>query len=151
MTFLSLSLRKKKYFGGWNSNKNSPSFYSLSFCSHFLGPFTVNGVPLRRVNQAYVIATKTKVALGALDLSGATDKLLAAKEERASKAKALKANKSESFYTLQSESKKKDASAERKALQTKVDGAIKLTPELTAYLKARFSLTNGQRPHAMTF
>ncbi len=27
------------------------------------GPFKVNGVPLRRVNQAYVIATSTKVSL----------------------------------------------------------------------------------------
>lgn len=27
----------------------------------FLGPFTCNGVPLRRINQAYVIATKTQV------------------------------------------------------------------------------------------
>lgn len=28
------------------------------------GPYKVNGVPLRRVNQAYVIATSTKVQLG---------------------------------------------------------------------------------------
>lgn len=28
------------------------------------GPFKVNGVPLRRVNQAYVIATQTKIELG---------------------------------------------------------------------------------------
>lgn len=30
------------------------------------GPYKVNGVPLRRVNQAYVIATKTKIDLGDL-------------------------------------------------------------------------------------
>ena len=28
------------------------------------GPYKVNGVPLRRVNQAYVIATSTTVDLG---------------------------------------------------------------------------------------
>ena len=32
------------------------------------GPFCVNGVPLRRVNQAYVIATKTKVDISKLDV-----------------------------------------------------------------------------------
>lgn len=32
------------------------------------GPFCVNGVPLRRVNQAYVIATKTKVDISKLDI-----------------------------------------------------------------------------------
>jgi len=33
------------------------------------GPFKINGVPLRRVNQAYVIATSTKVALPKIDLA----------------------------------------------------------------------------------
>ena len=33
------------------------------------GPYKVNGVPLRRVNQAYVIATSTKVDLGDFKVS----------------------------------------------------------------------------------
>jgi large subunit ribosomal protein L6e len=33
------------------------------------GPYKINGVPLRRVNQAYVIATSTKVDLGDLKVS----------------------------------------------------------------------------------
>jgi large subunit ribosomal protein L6e len=35
------------------------------------GPFKVNGVPIRRVNAAYVLATQTKV-----DISGVDGKLL---------------------------------------------------------------------------
>jgi ribosomal protein L14E/L6E/L27E len=31
------------------------------------GPFKINGVPLRRVNSRYVIATSTKVDIGGLD------------------------------------------------------------------------------------
>ncbi len=107
-------------------------------------------MPLRRVNQAYVIATSTKVNVAGVDVSQATDKLLAAKEERTAKAKALKGNK-DAFYELQKEPKKKAASAERQALQTKVDGALKLSDEVKAYLKARFALSKNDRPHAMKF
>lgn len=32
------------------------------------GPFKVNGVPLKRVNQAYVIATSTKLEVGDLEV-----------------------------------------------------------------------------------
>merc|ERR1711953_670285 len=35
------------------------------------GPYKVNGVPVRRVNQAYTMSTSTKVTVGAA--SGATD------------------------------------------------------------------------------
>merc|ERR1719195_1557827 len=37
------------------------------------GPFAINGVPLRRVNQRYCIATSTKVDLKGADCSFATD------------------------------------------------------------------------------
>jgi large subunit ribosomal protein L6e len=33
------------------------------------GPYKVNGVPLKRVNQAYVIATSTRLDLGELEVS----------------------------------------------------------------------------------
>jgi large subunit ribosomal protein L6e len=49
------------------------------------GPFKLNGVPVRRVNQAYVIATSTKVALPNLDLSKFNDKYFAGVETKPSK------------------------------------------------------------------
>lgn len=33
-----------------------------------LGPYKLNGCPLRRINQIYVIATKTKIDLGDIDI-----------------------------------------------------------------------------------
>lgn len=49
------------------------------------GPFKLNGVPVRRVNQAYVIATSTKVKLPAVDLGKFTDKYFKAVEAKSSK------------------------------------------------------------------
>jgi large subunit ribosomal protein L6e len=37
------------------------------------GPFKFNGVPLRRVNQAYTIATSTKVDVSGIDVSSFDD------------------------------------------------------------------------------
>merc|ERR1712228_659124 len=37
------------------------------------GPYQVNGIPLRRVNQAYVIATSTSVSVGSVDASKFSD------------------------------------------------------------------------------
>jgi large subunit ribosomal protein L6e len=111
----------------------------------------VNKVPLRRVNQAYVIATSTVVDVSKVDAKAATDKLLAAKEERAEKAAALRGKKESAFLELQKESKARDASAERKALQAAIDGAIKLDDITKKYLASRFALSAGQKPHAMKF
>jgi len=41
------------------------------------GPYKLNGVPLRRVNQSYVIATSTKVDVSSVDVKAIDDKFFA--------------------------------------------------------------------------
>jgi large subunit ribosomal protein L6e len=53
------------------------------------GPFKVNGVPLRRVNARYVIATSTTVDLAGVDVEEFDDKYFA-REKEAKKSKEQK-------------------------------------------------------------
>lgn len=110
------------------------------------GPFKLNGVPVRRVNQAYVIATSTKVQLPQLDLSKFTDKYFKSVEAKSSK-------KGEKEFFDQSEAKKKELAADYIANQKSLDAALlpALSAELKAYLSTRFTLKDGDRPHLMKF
>ena len=106
------------------------------------GPYKLNGVPLRRLNQAYVIGTSTTV-----DISGVNvDKI-----DDATFKRVVEAKKEGEF--LVEESAKKGVSEERKALQKTVDEAllknISKNEVLGFYLSAKMSLTNGQLPHLM--
>ncbi|KGQ96671.1 60S ribosomal protein L6-B [Candida albicans P94015] len=111
------------------------------------GPFKVNGVPLRRVNARYVIATSTKVNVSSVDVSKFNVEYFA--REKSSKSK-----KSEAEFFNESQPKK-EIKAERVADQKSVDAAllseIKKTPLLKQYLAASFSLKNGDRPHLLKF
>ena len=50
------------------------------------GPFKINGVPIRRVNQTYVIATSTKVDISGVKVDKFDDKYFAReKKTRATK------------------------------------------------------------------
>ena len=119
------------------------------------GPFKVNGVPLRRVNARYVIATKTSVSLDGLDNS-TVDKV-SSESYFARDKKADKKGSEESFFKQSSGEKpeKKAVAGERAEDQKKVDkallAAIKKEPELHAYLSSNFSLRKGDRPHEMVF
>merc|ERR1719389_247742 len=106
------------------------------------GPMKVNGVPLRRVNQRYVIGTSTKVDISKVKCDKFDDKYFA--QDKAKKGK----SESEFFADGASKPEIKD---ERKKDQKDVDAAllpvIDKIPELKKYMKARFSLTNTSYPH----
>jgi len=113
------------------------------------GPYKLNGVPLRRVNQAYVIATSTRIDVSSVNVSDVSDAVFA----KAPKDKSKKSG-SESFIAPAAEVKK-EVSAERKALQKQVDAqlnaVIAKVDNLEKYLNAKFTLTKGVFPHAIKF
>merc|ERR1719398_544747 len=96
------------------------------------GPFRVNGVPLRRVPQSYVIATKTSVDISGVAVPDSVNDALFQKPKTAKK-------KSDGLFFEKEKESTIDES--RKALQEQVDksliAAIKKTPLLTEYLKAK--------------
>ena len=114
------------------------------------GPFKVNGVPIRRVSQAYVIATSTKADLAGVQVNAKLNDAFFTAHKTAKPKETEK-----TFFSKKQGQKVVPMSAERKALQQELDNslvaAIKKTPNLSTYLGARFSLTNGQYPHAMKF
>ena len=120
----------------------------LSICipSFYTGPFSVNGVPLRRVNQAYVISTECKV-----NVSGANVEKLS--DSDFTKTKKSKGKKSEADFMAQGAATGPIVTDERKALQASVDKAIESAISETekAYLKSMFSLSKNDKPHAMKF
>ena len=115
------------------------------------GPFKSNGVPLRRVNHRYVIATSTSV-----DITGVDDEVL----ERVSKdeywAREKKEGKGEEEFFQDGETQqKKETDPQRIEDQKKVDKAImaniRQVPDLESYLGATFSLRGDEKPHEMIF
>merc|ERR1711967_73084 len=110
------------------------------------GPFRVNGVPLRRVPQSYVIATKTSVDISGVAIPAEVNDALFQKP------KSTKKKSDELFFEKEKETTIDES---RKKLQATVDdkliAAVKKTPLLEEYLKAKFSLQKGDLPHKMTF
>ncbi|KAK0628440.1 ribosomal protein L6e-domain-containing protein [Bombardia bombarda] len=114
------------------------------------GPFKINGVPLRRVNARYVIATSLKV-----DVTGIDE----AKLGEVSKPKYFTADKTkekaseEAFFKQGEAPQKKEISSSRVADQKAIDKAllanIKKVEMLASYLSSSFSLRKGDKPHEM--
>jgi len=116
------------------------------------GLIKVNGVPARRVNQAYVIATSTKVELPAAVVAEA------AKLDDAFFAKARKLTQRNNRFIQRDASvvvpRKKNE--ERIAAQKVIDAALKpavaaLGKDFVSYLGSKFTLTSSTVPHKMKF
>ncbi|KAJ1960209.1 60S ribosomal protein L6 [Dispira parvispora] len=112
------------------------------------GPFRINGVPIKRVNQAYVIATSTKVDISKIELDAQLNDGLF-KHEKASKRELCEKN----FFNDKAEPKKLPATfvALQRALDKAILEEVLKTPLLLAYLKNTFSLQQGQAPHLLKF
>lgn len=110
------------------------------------GPFKLNGIPVRRVSQSYVIGTSTKVALPQVDLSKFTDSYFKATETK-------RAKKGEKEFFDDATATKKELAADYMSNQKALDAALlpALSSELKAYLSSRFTLRDGDRPHLMKF
>lgn len=107
------------------------------------GPYKLNGVPLRRLNQAYVIATSTKVDVSSVKVPDHVND------------EYFKRADGEKKQFFEGDELKKSVSDKRKADQKSVDAAVlasvKKTELLSEFLSAKFSLQKGQYPHKMKF
>ena len=110
------------------------------------GPYKYNGVPLKRVNAAYVLPTNTKLNVNAEVAKDVNDDYF--------KKVDIPREKQEDFF--EDEKKKKDRITEnRKKMQNDVDTSVKKAvdevPMMKEYLRNRFALKNGDKPHLMKF
>ncbi|KAG6609385.1 60S ribosomal protein L6 [Phytophthora cinnamomi] len=113
------------------------------------GPYKVNGVPLRRVNQAFVIATSTRMDLTDVQLPEIDDEYFTKDKP------AKKTSKEDRFFAAQQTATAPVIAEQRKKDQKTVDALLmqKLAnePYLRAYLNAKFTLTKNDRVHDMRF
>lgn len=117
------------------------------------GPYAINGVPLKRVNPTYVIATSTKVSLDGVN-ANVDDAWF--KRQRTWTQFQLK-NASEAKLKRVEQSKQAEAQwkTTAKTTQKQVDAKllenIKKVEHLRGYLGTRFTLYNSTTPHTLVF
>ena len=134
------------------------------------GPFKINGVPLRRVDPRYVIATKTSVDIASVDTSKVTGEVFkrpaAGKREKGEKEFMGNKNKARAEASAKQTGKAGrgnganggKVSSERLSLQKSIDTAVVAALKKDAagkakagYLRSIFTILPGDKPHRMTF
>ena len=111
----------------------------------------MNKVRLCRLNQVYVLSTKTKVDISKVKVEASMDdaffnNLKAAASKSKSKSDDEKAKAKEEYSKLKA--KLLDA---QKTIDSQLSAAVDSVPQLSKYLKAKFSIGRNQFPHAMVF
>ncbi len=116
------------------------------------GPYQVNGVPLRRLNQSYCIATSTKVSLDGVDASAINDSYFSKTKKESKKVEG------QTFFRKVEERTEEDLKKiqQKKETQVKFDKVLiqnikKQDALLSKYLSTRFSLRKNMKPHEMKF
>merc|ERR1712045_561759 len=119
------------------------------------GPYALNGCPLRRINQRYLLATKTSIDTSAVKVPEHINDAYFKRARKAGKAAAGGKKEGDIFEAKKEEYK---PSEQRKTDQTAVDSglleAIKKHADgklLKQYLRTGFGLSKGEFPHKMVF
>ena len=118
------------------------------------GPYAVNGVPLRRVNPRFVVATSTKLPTAELDTTGVNDAFF---NKTKLKCRSKKSESEDVFMGQADQSVERILPEKKVEMQKKVDKILTKfleNPEnalLKQYLKTRFTLRDRMYPHALKF
>ena len=117
------------------------------------GPYALNGVPLKRVNSAYVIATSTNISLNGVAAN--VDDAFFKKQVKFTKNQLKNASETRNKKAQEGKDAEAKWKAEAKGVQKSVDSAllanIKKTEDLSGYLSTRFTLNTNSRPHELKF
>ena len=110
------------------------------------GPYKYNGVPLKRVNAAYVLPTNTSVKIDGKVAEKINDEFFKRVE--------ISREKKEDFF-VEDKAKKERVTKERTDAQNEIDTVVKKAvdgvPMMKEYLRNRFALKDGDKPHLMKF
>ena len=115
------------------------------------GPYKVNGVPLRRVNQAYVQPTSTSVDVSAANVEDIDDSYFAKKVAQKPLSRDTAWATLDNALSAEEEKRIQDKKERQAALDKQLLSAISGVPMLRKYLSRRFSLRNNMYPHELNF
>ena len=117
------------------------------------GPHCINGVPLKRVNPAYVIKTSTKVSVDgvACNVDDSFFKRKSKYTKNQLKNASETTNKKVETAKADDDKWKSEAKEAQKKVDQKLVENIKKVENLKGYLGTRFTLYSNTRPHELVF